>query len=49
MDRVLNFALIANPANWIIVLLILYVVGLVAKVLFQAAQGQSILQLPQGL
>lgn len=35
MDRIpLNFALMANPVNWIIVLLMVYIVGLALSLLF---------------
>lgn len=37
MDRIVNLDLLSNPANWVIVFLILYVAALSVKVLFQAA------------
>jgi hypothetical protein len=35
MDRIpLNFSLLANPWNWIIILLMIYIVGLAAAAIF---------------
>lgn len=47
--RLINWNILGNPANWIIIFAVLYLVALVAKVLADAAQGQSVLQLPEGL
>jgi len=50
MDRVINFELISNPANWLIVFGVLYLVALIAHTLYEAAvNGNSPLQLPPGL
>lgn len=49
MDRVINWPLIGNPANWIIVFGILYLVALIAHVIVNAAQNGAPIQLPQGL
>jgi hypothetical protein len=49
MDRVINWAIIGNPANWLIVFFVLYLVSLIAKVLYEATQGQTAISLPQGL
>lgn len=49
MDRVINWTIIGNPANWIIVFFVLYLVSLIAHVLYQASQGQTAIQLPQGM
>lgn len=45
----INWNILSDPRNWIIIFLVLYVVALVVKVLFDAAQGNTVLQLPQGL
>lgn len=50
MDRVINWNIISNPANWIIVFFVLYLVALIAHVLYQAAiHGNSAISLPPGL
>lgn len=49
MDRLINFGLLSNPANWIIVFLVLYLVALIAHVLTNAAQNGAPIQLPAGL
>jgi hypothetical protein len=49
MDRIINFNLLSNPANWIIIFLVLYLAALIAHVLFSASQGASALQLPEGM
>ena len=49
MDRVINFNILSNPANWIIIFLVLYLVALFASVMFRAAQGASPLPFPKGL
>jgi hypothetical protein len=48
MDRVVNWELISNPANWLIVFVTLYLVALIAHLLYSASAGAPI-QLPQGL
>lgn len=49
MDRVINFNILANPANWLIVFFVLYLVALIAHVLTNAATNGAPIQLPQGL
>lgn len=39
MDRVVNWVILGNPANWIIVFGILYLVALIAHVIVNAAQN----------
>lgn len=49
MDRVLNFNILGNPANWLIVFGVLYLVALIAHVIVNAAQNGAPIQLPKGL
>lgn len=49
MDRVINWNILGNPANWLIVFMILYLVALIAHVLTNAAQNGAPIQLPEGL
>lgn len=49
MDRVINFNILSNPANWVIIFLVLYLVALIVSVLFKAASQGAPLPLPQGL
>lgn len=49
MNNFLNFNILGNPANWLIVFFVLYLVALVAHVLYGAAANGSPLQLPPGL
>lgn len=48
MDRVVNFQILSNPLNWIIIFLVLYLVALIAKLLVGASTNAPI-QLPVGL
>ena len=48
MEHVVNWDLISDPRNWVIVFLTLYLVALVAHMLYSAAGGAPI-SLPQGL
>lgn len=48
MDRVVNWDLISDPKNWLIVFLTLYLVALIAHVLYMSA-GQAPIQLPAGI
>jgi len=45
----INWDILSNPANWLIVFFILYLVALIAHVLYQAATQGSPLTLPAGL
>jgi hypothetical protein len=50
MDRLINWNIISNPANWLIIFFVLYLVALIAKALMQAAkEGGSVISLPAGL
>jgi hypothetical protein len=49
MDRVINFNILANPANWLIVFFVLYLVALIAQVLAEAATNGAPISLPSGL
>lgn len=50
MEHVVNFSLLARPTNWIIILVILFLVALIANVLYTAATtGQSPIPLPDFL
>jgi hypothetical protein len=49
MPRLINWNIVSNPANWIIIFAVLYLVALIAKVLFSASQGQTVISLPPGL
>lgn len=50
MDRVINWAILANPANWLIVFFVLYLAALLAHILYQAAvNGNTAISLPEGL
>lgn len=49
MDRLINFNILSNPANWVIIFLVLYLVALIANVLFKAASQGAPLPLPMGL
>ena len=48
MDRIINFNILANPLNWVIIFLILYLTALIAKVIYGASTNAPI-QLPKGL
>ena len=48
MDRLINWNIISNPANWIIIFLVLYFLALLAKVVYDASASSPI-ALPQGL
>lgn len=43
MDKILNWDLISNPANWLIVFLVLYMVALMAHIIAASAGGAPIL------
>jgi hypothetical protein len=46
----INWNLISNPANWLIIFFVLYLLALLAYVLYQAAvKGNPVIQLPPGL
>lgn len=49
MPRLINWNIIGNPANWVIIFFVLYLVALVAKVLVDASQGNTAISLPPGL
>jgi hypothetical protein len=50
MDRIINFNILANPANWVIIFFVLYLAALIAHVMFKAAfEGGSAIQLPEGM
>lgn len=49
MPRLINWNIISNPANWVIIFAVLYLVALIAKVLVGASQGQTAISLPPGL
>ena len=49
MDNIINFDLISDWLNWIIVFLVLYLWAVVAQVLYNASQGNTIISFPQGL
>jgi len=38
MDRVINWDLLSNPFNWVIIFAVLYLSALIATVLARAAQ-----------
>lgn len=46
--RLINWTILGNPANWIIIFLVLYLMALVAKVLLDASQGATPISLPEG-
>jgi hypothetical protein len=48
MEHVVNWELISNPFNWIIVFIVLYLVALIAHLLFTASATAPI-QLPSGI
>jgi hypothetical protein len=48
MEHVVNWELISNPYNWLIVFAVLYLVALIAKLVYSASSNAPI-QLPQGL
>jgi hypothetical protein len=35
MDKIINWPLMANPMNWVIVLLMVFIVGLALSLVFQ--------------
>lgn len=45
MDRFLNFTILSNPMNWVIIILILYLTALLAKIVYNAA-GSAPIQIP---
>jgi hypothetical protein len=47
MDKVINWELIKNPYNWVIVFLILYFVALLARIVMTAAEGGGPISFPQ--
>lgn len=47
MDRIVNFNILSNPANWVIIFLVLYLAALVAKIVASAA-GSAPIPLPTG-
>ena len=49
MEKIINFNLLSNPANWVIIFFVLYLCALIAQVLFNASQGKTVLSLPQGM
>jgi len=48
MDRVVNWELISDPRNWVIVFIVLYLVALIAHTLYLSA-GSAPIQLPSGI
>ena len=48
MDRIVNWELISDPRNWVIVFIILYLVVLIAHTLYMAA-GSAPIALPAGI
>lgn len=47
MNSIVNFSLLSHPANWIIIFLTLYLVALLAKLLYGAiTSGVSPIPLP---
>jgi hypothetical protein len=46
MDRVVNWELIKNPMNWVIIFLTLYFVALVGRIVFTAAEGGGPISFP---
>lgn len=46
--RLINWNILGNPANWVIIFLVLYLTALIAKVLVDASQGATPIQLPEG-
>lgn len=49
MPHLINWNILAHPANWIIIFLILYLTALIAKILLQASAGETAISLPPGL
>lgn len=50
MDKIINFQLLANPANWLIIFLIAYLSALLANMVYTAATtGQVPFPLPTTL
>lgn len=50
MNNIINWNILSSPANWLIIFLVLYLLGLLAHVLYEAAaNGNTPLTLPQGL
>jgi hypothetical protein len=50
MENIINFNILRNPANWVIIFFVLYLAALVAHVMFEAAfNGGSAIQLPEGM
>lgn len=47
MEHVVNWELISDPRNWVIVFIVLYLVALIAHVLYMSA-GSAPIQLPTG-
>ena len=45
MERVINFGLVSDPRNWIIIFLVLVFWAVAAKI-FVSAMGGAILQIP---
>jgi hypothetical protein len=48
MERVVNWEILSNPYNWVIVFFVLYLVALIARVLDSASSNAPI-KLPPGI
>lgn len=47
MPEIVNFRLLANPLNWVVIFAVLYITALIAKIVYSAAaSGQSPIPLP---
>jgi hypothetical protein len=47
MDNFINFKLLANPVNWVIIFLVLYLTALLANIVYTSAvTGNSPIPLP---
>ena len=49
MPTLINWNIVSNPANWLIIFLVLYLVALIAQLIYSASQGNSLISLPPGL
>jgi hypothetical protein len=47
MDRVINWELIQNPMNWVIIFLVLYFVALLARIVYTAATAGGPISIPE--
>ena len=46
MESIVNTELLSNPANWIIIFIVLYLVALIMRVIIQSATTNPPISLP---